>query len=118
MTDTHKRRNSGDVLRQATSQVVTWLLNLQGQCPSNQAKKKVFECFLSWIKFTTLAPGDIAQNAILADCFREVVTGSDLSEASTDIIIEVLRMSSCNLGAFSPVVQMILQQLPALQQKF
>mmetsp|Transcript_100858 Transcript_100858/g.325559 ORF Transcript_100858/g.325559 Transcript_100858/m.325559 type:complete len:957 (-) Transcript_100858:114-2984(-) len=116
MTDTSKRSSSRDRLQQATPQIVQFLLTLQ--CPSTQAKKKVLECFLSWIKFTNLQASDIAQNPLLPECFKYVTEGGELSETATDIIIEVLRMSSLDLTFFQPVIQVILELLGNLRSKF
>lgn len=107
MTDSFKRDSSRDRLQQATTQVIQFILTLQ--CPTLQAKKKVLECFLSWIKFTNVQASDIAQNPIIPECFRHIIEGSELSETATDIIIEVLRMSSTDLGFFQPVIQVILE---------
>ncbi|CAE8742581.1 unnamed protein product, partial [Polarella glacialis] len=116
MTDSFKREHCKERLQSATSQVVQFLLNLQ--CPSIQAKRKVLECFLSWIKFTNLQANDIAQNPFLPECFKYVVEGGDLSETATDIIIEVLRMCSLDLSFFQPVIQVILQHITGLRSKF
>jgi len=116
MTDTHKRDNSSERLKQATPQVVQFLLTLT--CPNVQAKKKVLDCFLSWIKFTDLQVGDIAQNPLIPECFKYVFEGGELSETATDIIIEILRMSSQELRFFQPVIEVILSHLPYLQTKF
>lgn len=116
MTDSHKRQSSRDRLQQATPQVVQFLLTLQ--CPSAHAKKKVLECFLSWIKFTNLQAGEIAQNPLLPECFKYITEGGDLAEISTDIVVEVLRMSSLDLKFFQPVIQVILSLLPPLRSKF
>jgi len=115
MTDSHKRSSSRERLQQAAAQVVQFLLTLQ--CPSMHAKKKVMECFLSWLKFTNLQAGDIAQNPLLPECFKNVTEGGELSEIGTDIIIEVLRMSSLDLKFFQPVIQVILSMLPPLRAK-
>lgn len=116
MTDTHKRSSSRERLQQATPQIVQFLLTLQ--CPSIQAKKKVLECFLSWIKFTNLQAHDIAQNPLIPECFKYVTEGGELSEIATDIIIEILRMSSLDLTFFQPVIQVILSLLGNLRSKF
>jgi len=116
MTDTHKRQNNKEVLRQATSTVIPFLLNLQ--CPTIQAKRKVLECFLSWVKFTDVPPNELAQNPLIPECFKFVEEGSELSETATDIIIELLRMSSSELSAFEPVIKVILPLLTGLQTKF
>eukprot|EP00408_Alexandrium_pacificum_P059873 CAMPEP_0171173964 /NCGR_PEP_ID=MMETSP0790-20130122/10488_1 /TAXON_ID=2925 /ORGANISM="Alexandrium catenella, Strain OF101" /LENGTH=936 /DNA_ID=CAMNT_0011638833 /DNA_START=59 /DNA_END=2866 /DNA_ORIENTATION=- len=116
MTDTSKRQSSRERLQQATPQVVQFLLTLQ--CPTVQAKRKVLECFLSWVKFTHLPAGDIAQNPLLPECFKYVTEGGELSETATDILIEVLRMSSPDLASFQPVVQLVLSLLGGLRAKF
>lgn len=116
MTDSDKRSNSKDRLQQATPQVVQFLLTLQ--CPTLQAKQKVLECFLSWIKFTNLQANDIAQNPMIPECFKYILEGGDLSETATDIIIEVLRMSSLDLAFFQPVIKVILEHLGGLMSKF
>mmetsp|Transcript_88253 Transcript_88253/g.263153 ORF Transcript_88253/g.263153 Transcript_88253/m.263153 type:complete len:960 (-) Transcript_88253:318-3197(-) len=116
MTDTCKRQSSRERLQQATSQILQFLLTLQ--CPTVQAKKKVLECFLSWIKFTNLQASDIAQNPMIPECFKYVTEGGELSETATDIIIEVLRMSSLDLTFFQPVIQVILSLLGGLRSKF
>jgi len=115
MTDSAKRASSRDRLQQAAPQVVQFLLTLQ--CPSMHAKKKVLECFLSWIKFTNLQAGEMSQNPLLPECFKNVSEGGELSEIATDIIIEVLRMSSLDLKFFQPVIQVILSLLPQLRAK-
>merc|ERR1719230_643488 len=116
MTDTFKRENSRNRFEQAKTQVCQFLLTLQ--CPSLQAKKKVLECFLSWIKFTNLQANDIAQNPLFPECFKYVTEGGELSECGTDIIIEILRMSSLDLTFFQPVIQVILSLLGNLRAKF
>mmetsp|Transcript_121038 Transcript_121038/g.353709 ORF Transcript_121038/g.353709 Transcript_121038/m.353709 type:complete len:962 (-) Transcript_121038:341-3226(-) len=116
MTDTNKRQSGRERLQQATPQIVQFLLTLQ--CPSTQAKKKVLECFLSWIKFTNLQANDIAQNPMIPECFKYVTEGGELSETATDIVIEVLRMSSLDLTFFQPVIQVILSLLGNLRSKF
>lgn len=116
MTDTVKRGNSRERLQQATPQVVQFLLTLQ--CPSVQAKQKVLECFLSWIKFTNLQANDMAQNPLIPECCKFVNEGGQLSETATDIIIEVLRMSSLDLNFFEPVIKVILPLLGQLRTKF
>jgi transportin-3 len=116
MTDSFKRDNCRDRLQASTQQVCQFLLNLQ--CPTIQAKRKVLECFLSWVKFTNLQANDIAQSTFLPECFKYVMEGGELSETSTDIIIEVLRMCSLDLSFFQPVIQVILSQLAALRSKF
>lgn len=115
MTDTVKRDNCRDRLQTAVREVVQFLLQLQ--CPSVQAKRKVLECFLSWIKFTNLQASDIAQNPFIPECFKFVVEGGELSETATDIVIEVLRMCSLDLAFFQPVIQVILAQLGGLRSK-
>merc|ERR1719330_626835 len=100
MTDSHKRTASRERLEQAAPQVVRFLLNLQ--CPNVHAKKRFFECFLSWIKFTNLQAAEMSQNQLLPECFKHVCEGGELSENATDIIIEVLRMSSLDLTFFQP----------------
>jgi len=116
MTDSHKRTSSRERLQAATPQIVQFLLTLQ--CPSMQAKRKVLECFLSWIKFTNLQANDISQNPLIPECFKYVTDGGELSETATDIIIEVLRMSSLDLSFFQPVIQVILSLLGNLRAKF
>mmetsp|Transcript_55633 Transcript_55633/g.156624 ORF Transcript_55633/g.156624 Transcript_55633/m.156624 type:complete len:979 (+) Transcript_55633:47-2983(+) len=116
MTDTSKRATTRERFQQATPQVVQFLLTLQ--CPSVQAKRKVLECFLSWIKFTNLPAADIAQNALIPECFGYVTSGGELSETATDIIIEILRMSSMDLNYFQPVIEVILSLLGGLRTKF
>merc|ERR1740117_1076567 len=78
MTDTNKRNSSRDRFEKATPEVIRFLLGLQ--CPTPQAKRKVLECFLSWIKFTNLQAADLAQNSMIPDCFRYVTEGGELSE--------------------------------------
>eukprot|EP00928_Gymnodinium_smaydae_P009867 TRINITY_DN13693_c0_g1_i1.p1 TRINITY_DN13693_c0_g1~~TRINITY_DN13693_c0_g1_i1.p1 ORF type:complete len:950 (+),score=239.04 TRINITY_DN13693_c0_g1_i1:119-2968(+) len=116
MTDTYKRENSKARLRQATPQVVQFLLNLP--CPSPSAKKKVLECFLSWIKFADLQAAEIANNPLIPECCKYVAEGGDLSEPATDIIIEILRMCSADLAFFQPVIQLVLSLLGGLHSKF
>jgi len=118
MTDTHKRVASRERLEQCAPQVLQFVLTLQ--CPSLQAKKRVLECFLSWIKFTTLQPAEIAQNPIIPECIKYITEGGqfrDLSESATDIVIEVLRMSSTNVVAYQPVIQVVLSLLGGLRAK-
>lgn len=116
MTDTQKRDNSRQRLRMSTLQVVQFLLNLP--CPSASAKKKVLECFLSWVKFTNLQAADIARTSLIAECFQYVTEGGELSETATDIIVEVLKMCSTDLAFFQPVIQLVLSQLGSLRGKF
>lgn len=116
MTDTNKRNSSRDRFEKATPEVIRFLLGLQ--CPTPQAKRKVLECFLSWIKFTNLQAADLAQNSMIPDCFRYVTEGGELSETATDIIIEVLRMCSQDTGFFQPIIQIILSLLSNLRTKF
>merc|ERR1719330_1803770 len=115
MTDSHKRTASRDRLEHAAPQVVHFLLNLQ--CPNVHGKKKVLECFLSWIKFTNLQAGEMSQNPLIPECFKNVCEGGELSDIATDIIVEVLRMSSWDLTFFQPVIQVILSLLGSLRQK-
>ncbi|CAJ1383125.1 unnamed protein product [Effrenium voratum] len=116
MTDSFKRESCSQRLQAATPEVVRFLLNLQ--CPTVQARRKVLECFLSWIKFTNLQASDIAQNPLLPECFKHVVEAGDLSETATDIIVEVLRMCSMDITQYQPVIQVILGQLNGLRSKF
>jgi len=116
MTDTHKRKNSRERLAQTTPQVVAFLLAIQ--CPSAQAKRKVLECFLSWIKLTNLPAPAIAQNPLIPECLAFVREGGELSETATDIIIEVLRMSSLDPSFYHSVIQVILSLLGGLRAKF
>eukprot|EP00927_Polykrikos_kofoidii_P033794 TRINITY_DN28635_c0_g1_i1.p1 TRINITY_DN28635_c0_g1~~TRINITY_DN28635_c0_g1_i1.p1 ORF type:complete len:979 (+),score=168.99 TRINITY_DN28635_c0_g1_i1:417-2939(+) len=116
MTDSFKRSSSRERLQQSTPQVVQFLLSIQ--CPSIQAKQKVLECFLSWIKFTNLQANEIAQNPLIPECCNFVKEGGPLSETGTDIIIEILRMSSLDLNFFEPVIKVILSILGPLRAKF
>jgi transportin-3 len=120
MTDTYKRKGSRERLQQATPQVIQFLLQLQ--CPVLQAKKKVLECFLSWIKLINIQSREeanvIAQNPLIPECIVFVRDGGELSETATDIIIEVLRMASMDVFFFQPVVQVILSLLSGLRAKF
>ncbi|CAK9092755.1 Transportin-3 (Importin-12) (Imp12) (Transportin-SR) (TRN-SR) [Durusdinium trenchii] len=116
MTDSFKRESCSQRLQAATPQVVQFLLNLQ--CPTVQARRKVLECFLSWIKYTNLQASDIAQNPLIPECFKHVVSGGDLSETATDIIVELLRMCSSDISAYQPVIEVILSQLGTLRSKF
>mmetsp|Transcript_5331 Transcript_5331/g.12828 ORF Transcript_5331/g.12828 Transcript_5331/m.12828 type:complete len:967 (-) Transcript_5331:50-2950(-) len=116
MTDTIKRYKNKEMLRLATPTVVPFLLKLP--CPSMQAKRKVLECFLSWVKFTDVPPHDLAQNPLIPECFKYVEEGTELSETATDIIIELLRMSASELNAFEPVIKVMLPLLGGLQAKF
>eukprot|EP00439_Symbiodinium_sp_Y106_P077612 s127_g16.t1 len=116
MTDSFKRESCSQRIQAATAQVVQFLLNLQ--CSDVQAKRKVLECFLSWIKYTNLQANEIAQNPFIPECFKYVVEGGELSETATDIIIEVLRMCSQDFSVYQPVIQVILSQLGGLRTKF
>lgn len=116
MTDTYKRGNSRLRLQEVTPQVVQFLLQLQ--CPNKQAKKKVLECFLSWIKFTSMQATDMAQYGLIPECFKCVVEGDELSETATDIIVEILRMCSFELQYFQPVITVILPLMNSLRAKF
>lgn len=116
MTDTNKRASSRERFRQATPTVVQFLLSLP--CPTAQAKKKVLECFLSWIKFTNLQAADIAQNPLIPECCKYVTEGGELSETATDIIIEILRMCSLDITFFQPVISVILSLLVNIRTKF
>ncbi|CAK9092789.1 Transportin-3 (Importin-12) (Imp12) (Transportin-SR) (TRN-SR) [Durusdinium trenchii] len=116
MTDSFKRESCSQRLQAATPQVVQFLLNLQ--CPTVQARRKVLECFLSWIKYTNLQASDIAQNPLIPECFKHVVSGGNLSETATDIIVELLRMCSSDISAYQPVIEVILSQLGTLRSKF
>jgi len=116
MTDSFKRENCNHRFQAATAQVVQFLLNLT--CTDVQAKRKVLECFLSWIKYTNLQANEIAQNPFIPECFKYVVEGGELSETATDIIIEVLRMCSGEISVYQPVIQVILAQLGGLRSKF
>lgn len=114
MTDGLKRSNSRERLMQAAPQVVQFLLNIQ--CPSVQAKKRVLECFLAWIEFGSLQPGDVVNNSLIPECFKFVNEGGDLSETSTDIVCEILRMSSEPLC--QPAIQAMLPHIAGLKPKF
>lgn len=118
MTDTHKRANSRQVLQGSTSNVVQFLLQLIPQCPNDEAKRKVLECFLSWVKFTNFNPHELAQNQLFLGTFQAVTEGSYLSEVATDIIVEVLRMSSQDLQYYEPVIRVCIQQTAGLRDKF
>lgn len=114
MTDTDKRNANTEQLTQSTSQVVQFLTTLQ--CPSTLAKKKVLECFLSWIKFTTLQVNEIAQNPLLPQCFQIISEGSELSETATDIVIEVLQMTCQDLHM--PTIRVVLPLIVGLRARF
>lgn len=116
MTDSHKRYSTRDRFHGAAGQVVHFMLNLQ--CPNIQAKKKVLECFLSWLRFTNLQPGDMAQNPLLPECFKFITEGGELSELATDIVIELLKMASCNVAAFQPLIEAMMPLVAGLRQKF
>ncbi|CAL1144993.1 unnamed protein product [Cladocopium goreaui] len=116
MTDSFKRESCSQRLQAATPQVVQFLLNLQ--CPTMQARRKVLECFLSWIKYTNLQASDIAQNPLIPECFKHVVEGGELSETATDIIVEVLRMCAPDINLYQPVIHVIMSQLGGLRSKF
>lgn len=116
MTEHNKRANSQSRIQDATSQVIQFLLTIQ--CPTQQAKKKVFECFLAWIKYTHLQPNEIAQNPLVPECFKQIAEGGDLAEIGTDIIIDVLRMACGDLGYYQPVIQVMLAGMVSLRQKF
>jgi transportin-3 len=116
MTDTAKRDSSRNRFMREAPKVVQFLLNVQ--CPSIAAKKKVLECFLSWIKFTHVQPHDMAQNPMLPECFKYITEGGELSETATDIIVEILRMCHRDLQEYQPVLQVIFSLLSALAVKF
>jgi len=116
MTDTAKRNSSCERLQQATPRVVQFLPTLN--CPSEQAKRKVLDCFLSWIKFTNLQACDIVQNPLVPECCKYVTEGGALSETATDIIVEILRMCSLDITFFQPVIQVVLTLLESLRAKF
>ena len=56
--------------------------------------------------------------AFVLPTLRLVEEGSELSEIATDIIIELLRTSSQDLGHYKPVIKVILPLLSGLQAKF
>lgn len=116
MTDTYKRYSTRERFTMEAPKVVQFLLNLQ--CPSVAAKKKVLECFLSWIKFTNLQPSEMAQNPLLPECFKSITEGGELAETATDIIIEMLRMSNRDLQFYQPIIERIFSLLAALLSKF
>mmetsp|Transcript_74396 Transcript_74396/g.162718 ORF Transcript_74396/g.162718 Transcript_74396/m.162718 type:complete len:954 (+) Transcript_74396:85-2946(+) len=115
MTDSIKRTRCRERLQQTLPQVCSFLLNLA--CPTVHAQKRVMECFLSWIKYSQLQPGDMAQNPLLPECFKGIIEGGELAEIGTDIIVEILRMCSEDIRAFQPIIQVILSHLPQLQSK-
>ncbi|CAK9084236.1 unnamed protein product [Durusdinium trenchii] len=102
MTDSFKRESCSQRLQAATPQVVQFLLNLQ--CPTVQARRKVLECFLSWIKYTNLQASDIAQSL------------GGFCLAKTPVVS--LRMCSSDISAYQPVIEVILSQLGTLRSKF
>lgn len=117
MTDTYKRNNSGTRMREVTPQVVQFLMTIQ--CPNAQAKKKVLECFLSWVKFTSVQATDIAQTGLIPECVQFVVDGNvELAETATDIVIEILRMCSMELRYYEPVITVMISLLSGLRAKF
>jgi len=116
MTDSMKRANSRERLQQSASQVIQFLLTLQ--CPTDHAKRKVLECFLSWLKFAKLQAAELSSNPMILECFKNILIGGDLAETSTDIIVEILNMSSHRIQFFQPVIQVVLAQLPPVRAKF
>eukprot|EP00929_Paragymnodinium_shiwhaense_P119500 TRINITY_DN91410_c0_g1_i1.p1 TRINITY_DN91410_c0_g1~~TRINITY_DN91410_c0_g1_i1.p1 ORF type:complete len:963 (+),score=250.38 TRINITY_DN91410_c0_g1_i1:149-3037(+) len=118
MTDSTKRASSRQRLKTATRDVLQFLLQLQ--CPTPQAKRKVLECFLSWVKFDSLDAETLVQNAsqLLTECCQFIIKGGDMSEPATDIVVEILRMAGeDDVQGYMPVVKLLLEQLAPLRQK-
>mmetsp|Transcript_71912 Transcript_71912/g.113964 ORF Transcript_71912/g.113964 Transcript_71912/m.113964 type:complete len:965 (+) Transcript_71912:107-3001(+) len=116
MTDTYKRHSTRERFKNDAPKVVQFLLTLP--CPSIQAKRKVLECFHSWIKFTQLPPQEMAQNPMLPECFKYISEGGELSETATDIIVEVLRMCQDDLQYHQPIIGRIFSLITSLLPKF
>lgn len=116
MTDTYKRYSTRERFKTDARKVVQFVLTIQ--CPSIQAKKKVLECFLSWIKFIELPPQEMAQNPMLPECFKYITEGGDLSETATDIICDLLRICNQDLQYHQPIVERIFSLINTLLPKF
>lgn len=115
MTDSIKRNRAAQRMRQSTSKVMEFLCKPQSQNPV--VVRKLLECFLSWVKYANLTSENIVANPLVAECIKCISEAHELSEVSTDIIIEILRMAGED-PALQPVIQNILPLLKTLKSKF
>lgn len=115
MTDSVKRNRAAQRMKQATPKVMEFLC--KPQSPNPVVVRKLLECFLSWVKYASLESRNIVSNPLVLECIRCISEAHELSEISTDIIIEVLRMAGDDI-ALQPVIQNILPLLKTLKCKF
>eukprot|EP00397_Hematodinium_sp_SG-2012_P005247 GEMP01005265.1.p1 GENE.GEMP01005265.1~~GEMP01005265.1.p1 ORF type:complete len:997 (+),score=236.95 GEMP01005265.1:42-3032(+) len=115
LTDSRKRYQSRDRLREESAKVLLFLDHLRD---FRAARKQVLRCFLAWLQFSEFSAEQLIKFRLLMDCFDTILEGNDVGEASTDVIVEVLRMSARELEVFQPLVAHLLPYHGKLQEVF
>lgn len=99
LTETRKRYEARERLRDDSSKVLAFCENVV------TPRKQVMRCFLAWHPFCTLSCEELARCRVILECFTTILDqDDDIAEASTDVLVGVLRSNRDILEHLMPSV--------------